>query len=215
MEIALLNQLTFEDCFCLKEKQMPKFSNGEEVFILILDTVIGGKINRSWICGEDEEKPYYGYGVDLEDGSHTVVWDYLAGKEVFKSKESATVKANSLSFEKIDPHKLLLEECRSFEYYRELDGYKLTATIAKIGEAQLYEHNFMCYHFIREYPNKKSRDKAYMENLSKTIESAERHSAVELQAPVLETLYRVNKSLYGSIGYAKHNGVRAIESTER
>lgn len=208
-ELAMLDQLSFEDCFNFKKIPKPKLANGEIVYIRILDTVVSGKVNRNWVCGEGKGETYFGYDVDLEYGMHDVVWDYLIGNEVFLNEKSAIQKAKSLLYEKINPKEILLDECKSFEYYRELDGHRLTATIAKIGETQLYEHNFMCYHFIRSYPNKLRRDKAYTENLSKIIEEVERHLASELQAPALDVLYKVNASLYASIGYAKHNGVKA------
>lgn len=205
VNVVMPEQVTLFDLF--KNEPSPKFLKGDTVFIRSLDVVIQGEIGHSWLCGNT----YFGYDVDFEDGTHTVVWDYLIGDKVFFDRQSAVLKADSLHFEKILPEELTLDEYRSFEYYRKLDGHRLTATLAKIGETQLYDSGFMCYHFIRQYPNKKSRDKAYGENLSKIIEEAEQYSAIELKTPALDAVYKINDSLYASRGYAEHNGV----STER
>lgn len=205
----VLGQISFDDFFNRKEPPKPKFFNGQEIFIRKLDTIISGKVNRNWLCSNKNEE-YYGYSVDLKDGTHTVVWDYLIGDEVFLNKESAINKAESLLFEKIDPIKLPLNECRSFEFYRTSDGYRLTATIAKLDETQLYEHSYMCYHFLKEYPNKKSRDKAYIKSLSNIIEHGKMYLAKELIIPELDVLYKVNETLYASRDYAKFNGVKSI-----
>ena len=212
-ELLAAGQLSFDDCFNLfncKVVPKPKLFDGEVVFIRSLDTVISGRVNHSWLCGDDEI--YFGYSVDLNNGAHTVVWDHLIGDKVFTSEKCATEKADSLFFDKIEPKDLLLNDSRSFEYCRNLDGHRLTATIAKIGDTQLYEHNFVCYHFIRNYPNSKSRDKAYKDILSKIIKDVEIYSAKELQAPVLDVLYKVDKNLYASRGYAEFHGVVGVLS---
>lgn len=195
-------------------KPTPQLADGDTVYILSLDVVERGKIKRSFICGEQSENPYFGYNVKLDDG-HTTVWDYLMGERVFKCEQDARRKVDSLCFEKIRPCELDFVECKSFSYIRGLDGHELTATIGKVGERQLYEHKFICYHFLKEYACTEERDAAYSKMFAELSEEAEHSNAKELIPPALDVLYKVNAELYASRGYAEHNGVfRAIAEVE-
>jgi len=184
---------------------IPKIAIGQAIFMLSLDVVLCGTVERFWLCGENDKNQYYGYSIDFCDSSHNTIWDYNVGDTVFFDEQKAYEKASQIgsSLIKLNPKSLQLSDLKSFAYIRKMDNHRLTATIAKVGDKQLYEHDFMCYHFLREYANTEKRDKEYHTLLKKMSEEAEQSEACELNPPSLETLYKVDKSLYSSLGYAE------------
>jgi hypothetical protein len=185
----------------------PQFSKGDPVYVLSLDVVLPGTIGHSWLCRGEDENQFYGYDVKFQNGSHTTITDLSIGEEVFCDEISANKKADSVKslYVKIELDKTQMETCRSFEYIRPLDGHKLTATVAKVGEDMLYEHGFYCYHFLRKYQNQKKRDDAFRKMLAKLLTETDSFGGTEVQDPYIDTLYKVTDELYASRGYAKSN----------
>lgn len=192
----------------LAEQAQPLLSKGQTIFILSLDVVLKGMVNHFWVCGKNGKEPYFGYSIDLEIGHHTVVWDYNISKTVFASQLEAEKIASQISKQmvKIIPSELAVYDCRSFEYYRDCDNYKLEAVVAKAGETQLYEKAFMCYHFLRTYPNQAKRDTEYKSELKKMLEEVERTGGKETYDVPFEELYRVTDTLFASREYALMHG---------
>lgn len=197
-------QIGFLD-YMIKKQVSPQFRGGQIVFVRSLDVVLSATIGHSWICGEKSENPYYGYDINFFDGGHTVLWDYNIGNTLFTDKPSAQASASEAEkhIVKINPESMELLELKSYGYIRESDNHALTATLAKVGEKQIYEHEFMCYHFLRSYPDRKKRDEAYRTLLCRITKEAEKHIARELKPPVLEILYKVDDSMYASRGFAE------------
>jgi len=207
---AICEQMNLFDILAnaLADQAQPKLSVNQTVFILSLDVVLKGTVNHLWVCGKDSNEPYFGYSIDLEIGYHNVVWDYNIGKTVFTNHLEAENVASQISklMVKVVPSETIVHDCRSFEYYRNCDNYKLEAIIAKVGETQLYEKGFMCYHFLRTYPNQAKRDKGYRELLKKMTEEVERTGGRESENAPFEELYRVTDTLFASREYALQHG---------
>jgi len=187
---------------------IPAFKKGQDIFIVSLDVVLEGTVGYSWICGQGEENPYFGYSIDYAGGTHTTVWDYSIGKTVFDCKEKAENAAAAIVplISKITPNEVIAHDVRSFGYLRDFDKYKLTAIVAKVGETQLYEKGFTCYHFLRTYKTKAARDKEYKTALNKAVSESDANRGVELEIPPYEDLYRVTKDLFASRVYALEHG---------
>ena len=115
---------------------------------------------------------------------------------------NAQAEAEVKGFPCTDPNDLYLQDCVSLEYTRKLDGYVLKAVLAKAGDTKLYEKDFYCYHFLREYETQKERDKEYDRMLKKIITANEAHGGTTNNAPEFETLYHVSDNLHASLRYA-------------
>lgn len=191
-----------------RNEAIPLFCKHQIIFILSLDVVLKGTVDHFWVCGGEDDDPYFGYSVDLAKGGHTVVWDQNVGSTVFGSCAEAETAATKIAplIVKITPKDITAHDVRSFGYRRSCDGYELTSIIAKVGETQLYEKGFMCYHFLRTYKSKAERDKEYKTALNKAISEAEWNRGVDLENPPYEVLYRVTKDLYASREYALCHG---------
>ncbi|WP_312694090.1 hypothetical protein [Caproiciproducens sp.] len=198
-------QIGFFDYLLSKNQTVPHFSDGQPVFVRSLDVVLEGIIERSWLCGEKTENSYFGYSIDFSGRGHTTVWDYNIGDIAFDDKGKALEAARKAekALIKIHPENMDLLDLKSYGYIRELDNHALTATIAKVGERQIYEHEFMCYHFLRSYPNQKKRDDTYRKLLAKITEESERCGACEMNPPDFDVLYKVDESLYASREFAE------------
>lgn len=201
----VIGQIGFLDYMPPKRQVLPQFHKGQPIFVRSLDVVLSATIGRSWLCGEKNDSPYYGYDIDFSDGSHTVLWDYNIGNTLFADEPAAQIAAIEAKnlLVKINPENMDLLELKSYGYIRELDNHALTATLAKVGENQIYEHEFMCYHFLRRYSDRKKRDKTYQELLTKIQREAEMNNACEMNPPTLEVLYKVDNSMYASRGFAE------------
>lgn len=195
----------------------PIFEIGQNVFVLSLDVVMRGVVERMWLCGKDSEAPYFGYSIS--GSGRGVVWDTDVNKTLFDNKADANRKAASIGQRIVEfaPSEIEAHDLCGFEYYRECDDYRLTSCAAKVGDIQLYEHDYYCYHFLRTFPTQKERNKAYKKLLNKIFEESDRSGAVELAEPEFEVLYRVTDTLYASREYAeRHNNEYAclMEGTE-
>lgn len=199
-------QLNYFDFISVRKNPLPKFTCNQIVFILSLDIVLIGYIGNSWICEDFNNKSYYEYSINFDNGLHTVVWDRDIEKMVFTNIEEAQKCANLAenALIKVDPQTLDFIDLHCYEYIRESDNKKLTATLAKVGDNQIYEHEFMCYHFLREYPNTQKRDKEYNNLLNKICKEAKFYNAIELNYPVIEVLYKVEDCLYSSREFAEN-----------
>ena len=191
-----------------KREAIPKFETGQRVFVLSLDAILAGAVNRSWVCGREGEDPYFGYSIDLDEGLHTTVWDYNIGKTLFENLEDADKSAACITpcLVKILPNNIQAHDVKVFAYNRNCDGYRLEAIVGKVGDTQLYEKGFCCYHFLRTYPTQKERDKEYKTALNKAQAELQYVGCGEIKDPVYETLYRVTDSLFASREYALNHG---------
>ena len=190
-----------------EQETVPLIPLNTPIFIVEFDVVLRATATRYWLCTHNP-KSYYGYNINFENGGCNTIWDYSIGDMVFFSQEEAEKAASECQHDKIDPGRITLDECQSWEYFRELDNHRLTATIAKIGDTRLYDHDFMCYHFIREFSTKATRDKEYKKLKLKIIEEASARNATELETPVFETVYRAdvyNNIIYSSRAHALHH----------
>lgn len=195
-------QISLFDLVPAKAAPNPTFHARQTVFVRSVDMILPAVIERSFLIDRDAGQ-YYGYHLAYVGGGRTVLWDHSIGDKLFSSAEYAREVAEKVKPEKISPDSLSLTDIVSYRYIRQLDGHGLTATLAKSGDKKLYEHEFMCYHFLRKYPNQKSRDKAYVDLLKKITQESDDYSAVSLNPPALETLYKVNDKLYASREYAE------------
>lgn len=202
-----MNQLSFFD---LQAEQrcaslVPRFKSGDDIFLLSLDVVEQGKVSHCFICDEHGESPYYGYHVDFPNGLHSTAWDTEINLKAFHTAKQAQIKADAVSKQltKIEPSELEYFDAVGFEYVRKSDNYVLTAGVAKVGETQLYEYKFMCYHFLRELPNAEKRDREY----TKLVKELQAEGGSESQTDFApEVLYKAASGVYASRGYVEHNG---------
>lgn len=174
---------------------------GQKVFIVSLDCVLTAEIIDKWLCRKDDIS-YYGYRVKYEKG-YDCVWDYNIGDNVFLIESEARTKAKQCDFPKILHSELKLTDGVGYEYIRGCDNYKLTSFVAKVGDTQLYEHSFYCYHFLRKYKTSRDRDMAYQEIKDKLFAEAEMTNGVVSENPILEDLYYVSDGLFASRKYAE------------
>lgn len=185
---------------------VPKFERGDDIFVLSLDVVQKGKVSYCFICGDDAA-PYYGYSVDFQNGMHTVTWDMEIGDRTFSALVPAQNRAAEISrtLTKIAPQELKFVDKCGFEYTRNHDNYLLTAGLAKVGKDRLYEHNFMCYHFLRNFKSEKKRDEEY-NRLLRDMESecVKREGKRSEFKPII--LYKSVQGIYASRGYVEHEG---------
>jgi len=200
-----MEQLNIFDIMADNNKPEPQFKKGDIVFVLELDIVLRGTIDYSWICGSGENPRYYGYSVDLDGFGHTTIWDYQIGEAVFNDESAALAMAESKHYDKLTVREDMLKDFKCFEYKRSVDGYRMQAAVGKIGDTQLYEHNYMCYRFVRQYQNAKKRDEAYKSLLKRIFEDTQRYQGVTNETYEHEALYMVTDELYASRGYAIHN----------
>jgi len=201
----MIGQICLNDI--MQVEAHPLFKEGQTVYILELDIVKRVEIGkRNWLCklGEyyQNQKPYYGY--DVKGG---VIWDKDLGVTVFVDEGSALEAVARTDYEKYYPSMESLDftEGVGYQYQRKIDGHRLVAVIAKLGDLRMYERDFMCYSFIRTYPSTTKRDKEYAKLLNKIQNEAQRNNAATLEPIAFESpLYKVG-NIYASREYALHH----------
>lgn len=198
-------QIGLSELFKKELSITPQFQKGQSVFFRSLDVVLAGTVESSWLCDFKDEDPYFGYDAMLFQGLHRTFWDRDIDNTAFFGEKLAEEAAHEAkkSLKKFSPYESEMSEVISLGYTRGLDGHKLTACLAKVGDTQIYEHEFYCYHFLRTYPNQKERDKAFKKLKCKIQSEAERNKANEIPAE-LDTLYLVNE-IYASREYAEYH----------
>lgn len=204
-------QISLFDLLSVKrwEEAKPCLTIGQDIFLLNLDVVRKGAVSRMWLCDKCGDAPFYGYSIDLENGSHTVTWDTEIGKGFFASEAEASVAAVKVTptLDKMTLRETDIHDRRSFKYCRSSDQRELTATVAKVGENQIYWKDFITYHFLETYPTPAIRDKKYREYLKKMQSESGNQGGTEVVGqPLAEILYRSTDTRYASWEYSERNG---------
>lgn len=201
----LNGQIGLFDLFKKEPTIAPQFQKGQPVFFRSLDVVLEGTVTSSWLCDFKDEKPFFGYDAPLTLGFHRVFLDGDIGDTAFFDRQSADKAAREAekSLEKFYPFASDMAELMSFGFTRDLDGHRLTACLAKVGETQIYELEFYCYHFLRTYSSRKERDKEFKKLKVKMQNEAKQNKANEIPAE-FDTLYLVD-GLYASREYAENH----------
>ncbi len=189
----------------------PLLTTGQTVYIVELDSVNPATVTSHWFVEPGDRgrvaigDGQYGYRVTNETGCRCVIWDFDVGETVFLADAAAREAAANAEVEKVfpSPDSTEITECESWAYLRRLDIRIMPAVLAKVGDLQLYEKDFMCYHFLRTYKTKKARDTQYKKMQQKIRAEAAENKGFEVP-PTFDVLYKVG-DLYASRDYALHH----------
>lgn len=179
----------------------PLLDIGQTVYMVRLGEVFKCAVNSRWKCTH-EEPNYYGYHLYHNGRGYDSVWDVDVGESIYLRESEARRIAGLCEAEKYNLQSCNLEALQIYGYVRGVDQYHLFAAVAKIGNTSLYEHDYYCYRFVREYKTQKERDKAYTALLCKI----QKESTGEIESQEnykWKPLYKVTDELWASVEYAE------------
>ena len=182
----------------------PLAESGQTVYLIMLDKIIRTEISEITTIGENADK-YFVYRLKDVDVFNNKAVDENFGVKIFFDEKSAEQKLSQYSYPKINLSELNFNDILSYKYIRNMDGYELTAFLAKSGDNAIYEKDFYCYCFLRKYETIGIRDIEYKKMADKMLSEAKANDGTTNENPQLDNLYYVSENLYASEEYARRH----------
>lgn len=148
------------------KKPAPSFSEGDEVFITVVDCVFKDKVDSVFEI-TDEDDCFKEYGYSLSGEYSTVLWDRSVGEELFKTEVSAKAKASD---NKYNQGIKFLDLPESTAVIKSAKIYSLNGKFKyKIffNNAIVLEKDYCCYTFAQAFKSDKEAEAFYNKKFCK------------------------------------------------